>query len=310
MKSATRTTVIAGAVLASSLAASVFFAQKVSAARPQAALDDVLFISSPSMVKRMSLGYYGLMADIYWTRAVQYFGGRRHAEARSYTSLYPLLAITTTLDPKLMVAYQFGANFLSAPPPQGAGMPEKALQLVDYGIQHNPTAWKLYYEKGFIYYMEMKDYVKAAQAFDDGSKLPDAHPFLRVLAANMAQHGGDVEMARALWTTTYETTQDKNIRGNAIAHLRALRVDEDVTHIQEAVTAYGTRTGSLPPSMGAMVSAGLLPGLPVDPDGHAYKLASDGRVLVANPEDFPFIAKGLTPGYQPLPPKNFDNLVK
>jgi hypothetical protein len=310
MKPAARTTVVASAVLASSLAASVFFAQKVSAARPQAALDDVLFISSPSMVKRMSLGYYGLMADIYWTRAVQYFGGRRHAGARSYASLYPLLEITTTLDPKLMVAYQFGANFLSAPPPQGAGMPEKALRLVDYGIQQNPTAWKLYYEKGFIYYMEMKDYVKAAQAFEEGSKLPDAHPFLRVLAANMAQHGGDAEMARALWTTTYETTQDKNIRGNAIAHLRALRVDGDVAHIQQAVTAYGTKTGYLPASMGAMVSAGLLPGLPVDPDGHPYKLASDGRVLVANPEDFPFITLGLPPDYQPLPPKSFDNLVK
>ena len=30
----------------------------------------------------MSLGYDGLLADIYWTRAVQYFGGKHHDGAQ------------------------------------------------------------------------------------------------------------------------------------------------------------------------------------------------------------------------------------
>ena len=63
-------------------------------------------------------------------------------------------------------------------------------------------------------------------------------------------------------------------------HLRALRVDEDVTHLQEAVTRFGERTGRLPASMAELAAAEHLPGIPVDPDGHPYKLTPEGRVEV------------------------------
>ena len=266
MKPAKRSTLFTSALLVVCLAASVMFLRRVDQLRTNATLD-VLYITSPKMVKRLSLGYDGLLADIYWTRAVQYFGSRHSEHARSYQSLYPLLEITTTLDPKLLVAYQFGANFLSPPPPHGAGVPEKAVQLVQYGIEKNPTAWKLYYDLGFIYYMELKEYEKAAEAFQKGSTIEGAHPFMKVLAAQMAQHAGDAQMARAIWTTTYETSQDKQIRANAIAHLRALKVEEDVTRIQDAVTAYGRSTGNLPAGMHTLIVVGLLFGIPIDPDG-------------------------------------------
>ena len=310
MKPATRITVVASLLLLGCMAACVLCLRRLDQMRATAALDDVLYVSSPKMLKRLSLGYDGLMADVYWTRAVQYFGNRHGQHARSYQSLYPLLEITTTLDPKLLVAYQFGANFLAPAPPNGAGMPEKAVQLVEYGIQQNPDAWKLYYEMGSIYYMEMKDYKKASEAFERGSQRPGAHPFLKVLAANMAEHAGDSQMARALWMTTYQSTEDKHIRGNAVAHLRALKVDEDVTRIQDAVTAYGKKTGTLPPGMSALINAGLLPGVPADPDGHPYKLTAEGRAELANPDDFPFVSKGLPPGYKPPQAPDLTRLVK
>jgi tetratricopeptide (TPR) repeat protein len=310
MKPTGRTTVVVSVLLVACLAGSVLFLRRVDQMRTTSTLDDVLYVSSPKALKRLSLGYDGLMADIYWTRAVQYFGTHHHLAARSFDALAPLLDITTTLDPKLLVAYQFGANFLSPKPPFGAGQPEQAVALVEKGIQANPDTWKLYYELGFIYYMEMKDYTKAAAAFERGSRVPGAHPFLKILAANMAQHAGDVQMARAMWTTTYQTSEDKQIRGNAVAHLRALQVDEDVTTIQDAVTAYGNKTGELPPNMNALISARLLPGILVDPDRHPYKLTAGGRVEVANPDEFPFITKGMPIGYTPPPPKDLARLVK
>jgi tetratricopeptide (TPR) repeat protein len=305
-----RTTIFASILLVGCLAGSILFLRRIDQMRTTATLDDVLFISSPQMLKRLSLGYDGLMADIYWTRAVQYFGSRHQQSARNFKLLAPLLEITTTLDPKLLVAYQFGANFLSPNPPFGAGMPEKAVELVERGIRANPDAWKLYYELGFIYYMEIKDYRKAAEAFDRGSKRPGAHPFLKVLAANMAEHAGDRQMARALWMTTYQSTEDKQIRGNAVAHLRALKVDEDVTVIQDAVTAYGQKNNSLPPSMNTLILSGLLSGVLVDPDGHPYKLTTEGVVELANPDDFPFVTKGLPPGYKPPPLRDLTQLVR
>src|SRR5207245_8206309 len=63
----------------------------------------------------------------------------------------------------------------------------------------------------------------SADAFARGSERPGAHPFLKILAANMAQHAGEVETARILWITTFESTHDRQIKYNALAHLRALK---------------------------------------------------------------------------------------
>jgi hypothetical protein len=149
--------------------------------------------------------------------------------------------------------------------------------------------------------MELKDYKKASEAFERGSRVPNAHPFLLLLAAQMAQHAGEFETARMMWSATYQNSQDREIRQNAVEHLRALRVEEDVTHLQQAVTQFGERTGRLPASISELVAAEGLPGIPLDPDGHPYKLTAEGRVEVRVPDDFPFADKGLPPGYKPVP---------
>ena len=127
-------------------------------------------------------------------------------DATEYDLLAPLLTITTTLDPHLMPAYEFGSNFLSPKPPDGAGKPKEAVELMEYGIRHNPDEWRLYFNLGFIYYMELNDPAKAADAFLRGSQLPNAHPWLKILAARMAGAAGDTKTARMMWGATYETT--------------------------------------------------------------------------------------------------------
>jgi tetratricopeptide (TPR) repeat protein len=297
-----RVSMIAGACLVVSLAASVVLLEGIDRLRPQAAAEEVLYLNSPKALKRLSLGYNGLLADIYWTRAVQYFGFRHHSGTRNYDLLAPLLEITTHLDPHLIVAYEFGTSFLAPAPPDGAGHPEEAIKLINFGIQNNPDDWKLYYDLGFVYYMNLRNYPEAAKAFARGARAPNAHPFLRLLAAQMAEHAGEFETARLMWNTAYQNTHDKLIQQNAIEHLRALRVDEDVTHLQHAVTRFGERTGRLPTSMAELAAAEKLPGIPVDPDGNPYQLTPEGRVEVRVPDNFPFATQGLPPGYQ-SPPK-------
>jgi hypothetical protein len=303
MTSRMQTTIVAAAVLAASMACSVALLMHIDRIRPRTIVDDSLYISSPKLVRRASLGFDGLMACIYWTRAVQYFGHRHYLHEHSYNELAPLLTITTALDAHLLPAYHFGAAFLAPAPPNGAGEPDRAIQLMQYGIEHNPDEWKLYYDLGFVYYTELHDYKKAGEVFARGSKTPDAHPFLKILAAQMAEHAEDFDTARLLWTAAYETSQDANIQQNALEHLRAIKVDEDVTHLQIAVVRFTQREGRPPTSMWEIVTAERLAGLPVDPDGNPYELTIDGRVQVADPDDFPFISRGLPPGYKPGIPK-------
>lgn len=280
------------------MAGSVLLLHRVDEIRPRANIEDALYISSPKMVKRASLGFDGLMACIYWTRTVQYFGHRHALGSSSYNELAPLLEITTALDPHMIPAYQFGASFLAPAPPTGAGEPRRAVELMQYGIQHNPENWRLYYDLGFVYYTELKDYKRAAEVFEQGSKAPNAHPFMKLLAALMAEHASDYETARMLWTATYESSKESNIRENAIEHLRAIRVDEDVTRLQEAVSRFEQQNGRLPSSLWELAFAEHLPGIPLDPVGNPYILTLDGRIEVSNPKDLPFITKGLPPGYK------------
>jgi len=299
MKSSARITAIASIVLVMCMTSTVLLLHRLDQLRTGSTVEEVLYISSPSVLKRISLGYGGLLADVYWTRAVQYFGSKHHNGARHYELLAPLLEITTSLDPQLLVAYEYGANFLAPNPPDGAGMPRRAIDLAEYGIRNNPNEWKLYYQLGFIYYMELQDYAAAADAFARGSRVPNAHPWLKLMAAQMAEHAGDLQTARMMWTTMYQSTHDQSIKANAAAHLRALQVDEDVSVLETLVARYRDRTGRSPGSFSDLEAAGFLRGTPVDPVGHPYRLMPDGQVVVRVPDDLPFLKKGIPPGYVP-----------
>jgi tetratricopeptide (TPR) repeat protein len=298
MKRSRRIAMAAATTLVLSLAASAAVLWRIDQIRSTATLDDALYVTSPKLLRRLSLGYNGLLADIYWTRVVQYYGAMHREGGGEYKLLWPLLNLTAQLDPKLTRTYEFGGAFLSAKPPMGAGLPDRAVELVEYGIRENPDNWRLYYDLGFIYY-DMNDYSGAADAFLRGSKLPNTNPLLKTLAARMAEHGGDVETARMMWTTTYENSPDKDIRDNALVHLRALKVDQDVSTLEHLAQVYKDNFKVFPQTFTDMVVAGLLDGIPADPLGHEYKLEPSGKVVVSHPEDLPFIIKGLPAGYHP-----------
>jgi tetratricopeptide (TPR) repeat protein len=301
MKPSRRITIAATVLLIGCLTASVLLLRQIDRERAGATLEEVLYISSPTLLKRMSLGYDGLLADIYWTRAVQYFGDKLIQGSEHFDLLAPLLEITTTLDPHLLIAYEYGANFLAPKIPGGAGQPLPAVKLVEFGIRNNPNQWRLYYELGFIYYLELGDYANAEKAFADGAKVPNAHQIMPIMAARMAEHAGNLDTARLMWATTYQITADPNVRSNAVAHLNALQVDEDVSKLEALVSQYREKTGHLPQSFSDLEAANMLRGTPVDPLGHTYELMPDGSVEVRVPDDLPFIQKGVPIGY--IPPK-------
>ena len=299
MKPPRTVTVFAGFALLLCLIVSAVLSNVVREMSPRAAVEDTLYLKSSTTLRRMSLGYTGLMADLYWTRVVQYFGAQHRAAAPRYDLLAPLLNLTTDLDPKLIVAYEYGANFLAPKPPEGAGLPDQAVAIVEKGIRANPNNWHLYYSLGFLQYMERKDYAAAAQAFERGSNVPNAHPWLKTLAGKMAQKANDTQTARMMWTATYDTTQDSVIKENAAQHLIAIQVAEDANGLEKIVALYRQQTGRLPTSFREMALAHLLPGIPLDPNGQPYAIGADGTVEVRHPEKFKFLEKGAPKDYVP-----------
>ena len=302
MKNSLTTIRVASLLLIGALAGAMFVLDKVDDIRgPQATLEEVLYIPSSKTLKRMSLGYSSLLADIYWTRAVQYFGEKHMVEDVHYDLLYPLLDITSDLDPHLLVTYKYGALFLSQAPPEGAGEPDKAVALMEKGIRANPDEWRLYFTLGFIHYMDRHDPKAASEAFEKGSENPKAYVWMKVMAASMAQQADETSVATALWSELYRSAEDKMIRDNALQHLAALRIDQDVAELESKIAAYREHTGRWPANWRDLENERLIPGTPIDLNGKPFKLMPDGTVQVQDPDRFPFITRGLPPGWKRTP---------
>ena len=238
---------------------------------------DVLYVPSGRILRRLSLGHEGLLANIYWTRVVQYFGRQRLSHATRFELLGPLLRITTDLDPQLVIAYRFGAIFLAEKTPGGAGQPKEALQLLRRGIVANPDYWRLWQDLGFIYYWDLKDYASAARAFQTGSERPGAAIWMKALAASVAAAGGQIQTSRLLWSEIYRQAENESIRRSAHEHLLALQAQEEMEHLNRLLGQYRAREGRQAQRFAELVAAGFLPALPRDPSGAPYRVGPEGR---------------------------------
>ncbi len=239
--------------------------------------EDDLVLRSGTLLRAMSLEYAPLMADLYWTRVVQYYGFKHANQDANITLLWPLLDVTTTLDPNLIVAYRFGSTFLSEPPPRGAGKPELGIKLLERGIQANPEFWRFYEDLGLIYYFDLNDYHQAAEAFLEGSKKPGALIWMKTFAAKISEQGETRETSVMLWREVYNSAANADVKNNALTHLRLLRAQADCEQLDRIAAEYEKRAGHRPKSMRDLVNAGLLPQAPVDPLGFVYYFDEAGK---------------------------------
>jgi hypothetical protein len=233
---------------------------------------DILYFASPDAIKKMALGYEGLLADIYWMRAIQYYGRREESERRPvrYKNLAAMLDITSTLDPDMLDVYRAGSIFLAEPDPVGAGQPEQAVALLDKGIARHPAEWRLRLDKGFIYFWFLKDYRHAGQAWLDGSRLAAAPPWMAGLAAMALSRGGEIETAKMLWRQQLEQSERADIRENARNHLASTEVAETLWTLEFFIEKYKEKAGRPPRQLEDLVRAGFLRRVPVDPSGVPY----------------------------------------
>lgn len=275
------TRLLAVAVLALTFAGSLPLRVRMDReAERQGEFGGVLYVTSGETLRNLSLGYAGVLADIYWARAVQYFGRERLAGGSSFDLLGPLLRVTTTLDPHLLIAYRFGAIFLAEKPPAGAGRPEEALALIRRGIVANPSYWRLWQDLGFIYYWDLKDYAHAARAFQAGSEQPGADAWMKALSASIAAQGGELVTSRLLWAEVYRQAGNDSIRRSALEHLAALQAAEEMRQLDQALAAFKYRQGRSARSFRELLDAGLVSREPVDPSGAPYVITRQGKAAL------------------------------
>lgn len=233
----------------------------------------LLYVSSAKVMEKAALSYDVLLADVYWVRALQHFGGERLGQGeKRYHLLYPLLDLTTTLDPRFIVAYRFGAIFLTEPHPGGAGRPDLAIELLKKGVKATPAKWDYYHDIGFVYYWNLHDYKNAAEWFKRGGELPGAPWWMKTYAAIMLTRGGDRQASRFMWQQLGQSADNDWLRQTAQLRLMQLDALDQIDLLERVAETFRRRTGRLPASWEQLTGAGLLPGIPVDPMGTPYVL--------------------------------------
>ena len=237
--------------------------------REEQALTEILYVRSGAVLKRITLGYDGLAADVYWIRAIQYYGGTRLKAPvpgqRRYELLHPLLDIATTLDPYFNIAYRFGAIFLSEGYPGGPGRPDQSVALLRKGLAAMPDKWQYSHDIAFVYYWHLRDYKAAAEWFARAARQPDAPNWLAPMAATMLTHGEDRASARFLWQQLLES-EEAWLRRAAERALLQLQALDEIDRIHAGMMRVPLQPGE-PPSWEAYIRRGMLKGVPLDPAG-------------------------------------------
>jgi hypothetical protein len=269
--------------------------------------EQILYVQSPTVMKRLALSHDGLAADIYWIRALQHFGRSRKMveppsasafelqfpllsgamtfpmrlrQSQKYQLLYPLLNMATSLDPYFNIAYRFGAIFLAENPPGGPGRPDQAIALLRKGIEVMPRKWQYYQDAGFVDYWARRDYVSAADWFARASLIPGAPWWLKPLAANTLAVGGDRRASRQLYLALLQSAENDFMREDAARRLRQLDAIDARDTLRAIVWKYKAAHAGEPVTWRALIAAGLLREAPRDPDGFPFALSPAGEVSV------------------------------
>jgi tetratricopeptide (TPR) repeat protein len=240
-----------------------------------------LYVQSPEAVKRLAPGFSALAADVYWIRAIQHFGGQRLSDAPpDYSLLFPLLDITTTLDPYFSIAYRFGAIFLSEPYPGGPGRPDLAIQLLEKGIAAQPTRWQYHHDLAFVHYWHTRDYQAAAEWFQRASEQPDAPLWLAPMVPVMLTRAEDRNSARMIWHQILQSEQQwlQRTAERSLLQLDAL----DAMDILQALVNRHPPAAGEPYSWQGLARRGAIRRMPLDPAGVPFDLDPEtGVVTVA-----------------------------
>ena len=263
------------------------FLEKNRVSLPQNYDDSDLALQGKRL-KGYALGAEGLLADWYWIQSLQYLGSKIDKSRSDFINiedlrslnprlLFPYLDNATDLDPHFMAAYSYGAIVLPAIDPK------QAIQLTEKGITNNPAQWRLYQYLGYIHW-RLKEYEKAAEVYELGSRVEGVPPFMKIMAASMTNEGGSRQTSRSMYKQMLDESQDNQTKTTAEIRLMELDFLDERDAIRAVLRSKIESTGHCPQNLGEILPMLRSVGLP---DGKDFHMDASGNLV--DPGGAPYI---------------------
>jgi tetratricopeptide (TPR) repeat protein len=267
------TTAIRGVAMLVALAAlaSVVARTGIRLDRARAAVsaeDEPIYLPQAAYLRPMSLGWQNVLADLLWFRTISYFGEHYRSD-RTYPWLAQMCELVTDLDPRAEHVYRFAGIILPWEGNQG----DAGIRLLEKGVQQFPESWLLHYHLGFHYYFFKSDFDRALHHLRAALALPGGeHPTIARLAAVLAAHQYGPETTLQFLAELQDDVDSQEMRAVVAEQIREAQLAADLERIDAAAAVYRERLAGRPPSVTALVDAGLLAAVPIDPFGGRYEI--------------------------------------
>ncbi len=190
-----------------------------------------------------------------------------------YDRLYVLLNVEADLDPKFEMPYLLGGLVLG----ESTHHARKALRVLGRGKEQYPADWRFPFYMGYTHYFSLGETETAGKAMAEAAQLPGSPAYLPGLASRMLSEAKDPGKALAMLETIVRQESDPLRRAVLERRIREVTVERDLQALEWAVESYREKMGAVPRELSDLVRAGILPGIPAEPNGGRYVIERGGK---------------------------------
>jgi hypothetical protein len=219
------------------------------------------------------LGFRNVLSDVAWLQAVQVAGNRKMTRW-DYDRLHELLDVVSNFDSRFEIPYLLGGLVLGESPDHG----NEALRVLGRGKAEFPKDWRFPFYIGFTNYFSLGDAVAGGGAMAEAARLPGSPTYLPGLASRMLSEAREPDAALRLLEPIAREENDPARREVLKRRIREVTVERDLQALERAVESYQEKMGAVPRELSDLVRAGILSGIPEEPNGGRYLIEPGGTV--------------------------------
>lgn len=262
------------AVLLAGLAAVALTVQK-PAKSPHAA-DFRPLLMRPAFARTLSKPILPMLVDLLWLRAINAIGLKDSKEKN--LALYEYGVVITELDPRFRTAYEFiGLNIPFAVARNTFVGGDLSCDMFRRGLKVFPNDRTLMMYLGFSLMHHERKFSEASEVFARAAQLPNALPWMGLLATRLKSHSGEAEDALELTRHLLESELEPDVRNELELRVEELAIEVVLQRVDRAVSDFRARYGRAPESLDELTRAGLHDGTVFDPAGGLISFGPDGK---------------------------------